>query len=217
MQSMGSLTLATIWVTPMATIPHCDELFQRFFAPWYSADELSNRGFKGTRPDILEFPNHIGKSAAELSPLREEVQTRFVQHLAKTMTDAAIGDFGSLLSLSPPVDFDWIKKIDEYFNVERIAELIEVSDPAENGNTYFILCIELGTLIAQTMQTLVPDLQWMPDSPYWESALWHPPSGFLIPPTHWAINKFSDDGWNDGLVPKIHCGLQSLIAINDAE
>jgi hypothetical protein len=68
----------------------------------------------------------------------------------------------------------------------------------------------LGTLIAKMMQSLVPDLEWMADSPYWESSLWHPASGHIIPPTHWAIKKFSDYGLEDGLVPKIHCAAHAL-------
>ena len=191
-------------------IPDCDELFTRFFAPWYSAQELSGRGFAATRPDMLQYSEHIGKAASEISRLRLDAQSRFVDHLSNTMTDAAIGDFGNLLALTTPVGFQWIQAIDDYYDVDHIDKLIAESDPDEDGNAYFITCIELGTLIAKMMQALVPDLQWMADSPYWESALWHPASGYLIPPTHWAIQKLSDYGWNDGLVPKIHCAAETL-------
>ena len=201
----------------MPTIPHCDELFKRYFAPWYSEDDLSSRGFDATRPDLLQYADHIGKSAFELSPLCKDDHDQFVRHLGETMTDAAVVDFGNLLGLTPPIDFNWIQTIDDYFNVDRIAELIAESDPSDDGSPYFITCIELGTLIAKVMQTLVPELEWMADSPYWESSLWHPPSGHIIAPTHWAIKKFSDYGWNDGLVPKIRCAMHVLRAAVDAE
>ncbi len=68
------------------------------------------------------------------------------------MTDAAIGDFSNLLELPSPVDFNWIQTIDDYYNLDRIAALIAESDPTEDGNPYFITCIELGTLIAKMMQ-----------------------------------------------------------------
>lgn len=194
----------------MTTIPHCDDLFRQYFAPWYSTDDLTARGFEATRPDLLQYSDHVGKPASDLSPLRADVQEQFIHHLAKRMTDAAVVDFGNLLTLAPPVDFQWIQTIDEHFNVDQIAGLIAESDPTENGNSYFITCIELGTLIATMMQELVPDLEWMADSPYWESSLWHPASGHVISPVHWAIKKLSDYGWEDGLVPKIHCGMHAL-------
>jgi hypothetical protein len=159
---------------------------------------------------MFQFSNHAGKPASAISPLRDAAQERFIHHLAVTMTNAAVGDFANLLELSPPVGFDWIQAIDEYYNIDRIADLIAESDPTEDGNPYFITCIELGTLIAKMIQSLVPDLEWLADSPYGESSLWHPTSGQMIPPTHWAIKKFSDYGWNDGLVPKIHCGAHAL-------
>ncbi|MDM4019542.1 hypothetical protein, partial [Roseiconus lacunae] len=203
--------------TEMPTIPHCDELFHRYFAPWYSDDDLASRGFDATRPDMLQFSVHVGKPASALSPLHDEDQERYIHHVSVTMTDAAVGDFGNLLELSSPVDFDWIQSIDDYYNVDRIAELIAESDPTKDGNSYFITCIELGTLIAKMLQSLVPDLEWMANSPYWESSLWHPASGHIIPPTHWAIKKFSDYGWDDGLVPKIHCGAHALREATNAK
>ena len=201
----------------MPTLPDCDELFRRYFAPWYSEDDLSSHHFDATRPDMLQFIDHVGKPASALSPLRTEAQDRVIHHLVVTMTDAAVGDFGNLLGLSPPVNFGWIQMIDDYYNIDRIAELIAESDPSEDGNPYFITCIELGALIAKMIQSLVPDIEWMANSPYWESSLWHPASAHIIPPTHWAIKKFSDYGWEDGLVPKIHCGALVLREKTDAK
>lgn len=194
----------------MATLPHCDELFQRYFAPWYSERDLASRGFDATRPDVVGFPDDVGDHAAARSRLPVEAQERYIHHLTVSMTDAAIIDFSDLRQLQPPVDFDWIQAIDDYYDVERIAALIEESDPTEDGNPYFITCIELGVLIAKMLQALVPELEWLADSPYWESSLWHPETANIIPPTHWAIKKFSGYGWDDGLVGKIHCGAQML-------
>jgi len=194
----------------MPTIPDCDELFQRYFALWYSAEDSASRGFEATRPDMLQFTEHIGKSAMAPSRLKKDDQDRYIHHLAVTMKEAALDDFSNLLQIQPPIDFDGIQSIDDYYNLERIAELITESDPSEDGNPYFITCIELGTLIAMTLRTLVPDLEWLADSPYWESSLWHPSTGHIIPPTHWAIKKLSDYGCEDGLVPKIHCAAHVL-------
>ncbi|MCD0462005.1 hypothetical protein, partial [Roseiconus lacunae] len=138
----SSVTADVILQTEMPTIPHCDELFHRYFAPWYSDDDLASRGFDATRPDMLQFSVHVGKPASALSPLHDEDQERYIHHVSVTMTDAAVGDFGNLLELSSPVDFDWIQSIDDYYNVDRIAELIAESDPTKDGNSYFITCIE---------------------------------------------------------------------------
>jgi len=194
----------------MASIPHCDALFLRYFAPWYDKEDLAARVFEATRPDMLQSSENIGKSASELCPLQSESRDRIIQHLDITMTQAAVSDFGRLLKLSAPVDFAWLQRIDDYYNRDRIGKLIQRSDPGEDGNEYFISCIELGTLIARLMRSLVPELEWVADSPYWESALWHSPTGNLIPPTHWAIKKFSGYGCEDGLVSKIHCVPQVL-------
>ncbi|MEW4452052.1 hypothetical protein AB1L30_05140 [Bremerella sp. JC817] len=194
----------------MPNLPDCDDLFQRFFAPWYSEVDLASRGFEATRPDLLCYGDHIGRPAAELSRLHPDAQAGVIQHLSVAMTDAAIGDFGKLVGLEPPLSGRWIQAIDQYYDEQHIAELIAESDPTDDANSYLITCIELGTLIAKMLQAMVPDLEWWAESPYWESSLWHPATGHMIPPTHWAIKKFSGYGWDDGLAPKIFAAVQAL-------
>jgi hypothetical protein len=79
------LSGVVILQTPMPTIPHCDDLFLRHFAPWYSEDDLASRGFNATRPDMLQFSDYVGKPASALSPLGEDAQERFIQRLAVTI------------------------------------------------------------------------------------------------------------------------------------
>jgi hypothetical protein len=51
-------------------------------------------------------------------------------------------------------------------------------------------------------------LEWMPDWPYWESALLDVSSGQRINVFHWAIKRFSDHGIEDGYAGKIERCLE---------
>lgn len=162
------------------------------------------------RPDVMQLPGCVGRNGSDMSPLRKADQRRCIKHLEKTMLDAAIGDLSDAIDFPVPLELSSIQAIDDHFDTTAIAKLIAASDPTEDGNPYFITCIELGAMMAAIMRNLVPELEWIADSPYWESSLWHSETGTIIPPTHWAIKKLSSYGWNDGLVPKIICGVEPL-------
>ncbi len=191
-------------------LPHCDELFVRFFLPHYSVSDADRYPFgKLTRPDMMssEYPN--GTPLCEVSTLGEEGQTAICDHL-DTMTKAAISDFGRSLGLSGAADVTWLEAVDNFYNESVIGKLIKDSDPTDDSNDYKIVCIEFGLLVAHILKKSCPELCWLADSPYWESTLLHEPTQNIIAPMHWGIKKMSGYGWDDGFVEKCEMCLGLL-------
>ena len=199
----------------IADLPHCDELFVRFFLPHYSESDTNRYQFgEMTRPDMMssEYPNDT--TAVELSPLTDEGQTMICDQI-DIMTKAAISDFERTHKLSGTPDFTWLESVDDHYNEAVIAKLIKSSDPTDDSNDYKIICIEFGLLVAHLLQKNCSELTWIPDSPYWESSLLHAPTQNIIPPVHWGIKKMSDYGWDDGFVAK--CEMCIDLLASDAE
>jgi hypothetical protein len=183
----------------MVTLPGCEELFLRYFDRWYDEDDRRRKGFIATRPDM--------HTANSLSPLSEMSQ-RDVLHRIEAMLGAARKDWPRYLQVSGDVDLRWITTFDCYYDPERIEKVIERSDPADYSNDYLVLCCEFGTVLGHVMRCLQPRLIWCCEWPYWESALFDPQTGNLIPVFHWAVKKMSDYGWDDGFAEKVEVCLQ---------
>lgn len=200
----------------MTDIPHCDELFLRFFDRWYEDDDRERKGFKTTRPDFLTSDGYVGSTAATTSPLTEESQAAVMKRI-EIMTEAASTDWARNLNLTGEMDLVWIEIIDAHYDTDRIAELISNSDPEDFSNDYLVTCCEFGALLGYVMKTLRPRLFWNPDWPYWESSLIDPVHGHVIPVFHWAIKKMSDYGWDDGFAEKVKACLDLMDRKSDQE
>ncbi len=153
-----------------------------------------------------------GTEGSVLSPLTDETQKDICEHL-ETMTEATFKDFANYLDVSGEPDLDWITAVDAFYDEKAIAELIDRSDPSDDTNDYKTICIEIGMLIAHVLPRMCDDLEWIADSPYWESALLHVPSQQIIPPVHWGIKKLSGYGWNDGIAAK----MQMCVGVAERE
>jgi hypothetical protein len=193
----------------MAELPHCDELYLRFFDRWLSDDDRERKGFKATRPDMLQDDGLKGLSEVELSPLKEEYR-EMVAGQIKTMLKAARGDMPQYLKVSGEVDLEWVDAFDQHFDEHHIQEFIDNSKPEEFSNDYIVSCGEFGAVLGQVMKSLQPRLIWRYDWPYFESALVDPISGNMIPVLHWAVKKMSGYGCSDGFSAKLQVCLQLL-------
>jgi hypothetical protein len=40
----------------MRDLPHCDDLFLRYFDRWYSNADRKRKRFRATRPDLFDLP-----------------------------------------------------------------------------------------------------------------------------------------------------------------
>jgi hypothetical protein len=126
------------------------------------------------------------------------------------MVDAARGDWQAYLPLRDVVSLEGIDAFDAHWTRQQIAGLLRRSEADDFQNDYLVVCCELGAVLGEVMRTLRPDLEWLYDSPYWESSLWHAASGSRMHVFHWAIKKMSAYGADDGLRPKVLFGLHGL-------
>lgn len=191
------------------SLPHCDELFKKFLDPWYAEDDRARRIFENTRPDILTHEGYLSRTPDELAILNDEGKREVAARLER-MLDACIEDWPCYLTVFGSLDENWIDAFDRYYDRERIAGVIERSDPADYGNDYLILVCEFGAALAHVLQQKQPRLVWQHDWPYWESSLIDPQTGAVIPPFHWAVKKFSDYGVEDGFRAKIDLCVSTL-------
>ncbi len=194
----------------MAELPHCDELYDRFFRPWYSEAELVYRESEITRPDVYTCEGLAGHEAAELSRFEQTDQAKIIEQIAVRMHDAATSDFATRLGHKLENGLDGIDDIDRHFDSDQIASLISDSDDTDDANDYLITCIELGSLLGNNLIALDSTLEWLAEMPYWESSIWHAPTGTMIAPVHWAIKKMSGYAWDDGLVGKCHAAIEVI-------
>ncbi len=183
-------------------LPHCDELFLKFFDPWYDDDDRARRGFPATRPDMLSYEGLKGRTVFEMRRLNEE-GLRDVSDRINRMFAAARNDWSFLLPDKEETLIGWLAAIDADYDRERIRKTIDHSNPNEYANDYVVTCCELGTVIGRLLEQTLPRLEWHFGWPYWESALFDSETGTVVPVFHWAVKKMSEYGVDDGLVDKV--------------
>jgi hypothetical protein len=179
----------------MPDLPGADEVFLRYFAPWYDADDLARRGHEATRPDVEQ-------GGAEPDPLLPDAEADAAERVA-AIAAAARGDWADLLGVAAPLGLDAVDAFDRYYDRARVAEVLADSDPADFGNELLVLCCEFGAVLGELLRAEVPGVVWRYDWPYWESGVLEPSRGYRVNVFHWAIRKFSADGVDDGYRAKV--------------
>jgi hypothetical protein len=182
-------------------LPGCDEVFARYFAPWYQEPDWVARPFSATRPDVEGWaePNTHPDAASRLG---DEGRQTALRQIAG-MVEAARGDWPGYLPVVGGPSHAWIEAFDEYWTAERVHELFGRSNPSDFGNDLVVTACEFGAVLGYVMREAVPQLEWLPDWPYWESGLLDVPSGYRINVFHWAIKRFSEYGLEDGYGAKV--------------
>ena len=183
-------------------LPHCDTVFARFLAPWYSAGDRERKRFEATRPDILTAQDYVGVLLSELSVLGKEGEREASARIDR-MLQACRADWPTYLQVFGDIDEHWIEAFDEHYDRKRVADVIKRSDPKDFSNDYLILVCEFGAALGFVLQAKEPRLVWIYDWPYWESSLVDTLTGAVIPPFHWAVKKFSEYGLDDGFAAKL--------------
>jgi hypothetical protein len=183
-------------------LPHCDDLFLKYFDPWLDAGLRKRRILKATRPDMETTPQWKGLSASELARLPADSENE-VRKQIQTMVDAATEDWPGFLLISPPVTLDWIDAFDKYYTRREIVKVINKSDPSDYSNDYVVLCCEFGAVLGQSLIGLNPRLFWLPEYPYWETPIFDPRSGSVINVFSWAVKKMSEYGVDDRFKAKV--------------
>jgi hypothetical protein len=190
-------------------IPHCDDLYLKYFDRWCDDESRTRRGFAATRPDMLQYSSLTGISQADAGVFDEEGRSQILARI-EAMKEAACADWPGYLSVTGKPDLNWIDAFDCYYDRDRICDILDHADPADFGNDYLVLCCEFGAMLGLVMQQLQPRLFWYPEWPYWESAILDPRTGNLIPTFHWAIKKMSEYGVDDGFAAKVRACLEIL-------
>lgn len=125
------------------------------------------------------------------------------------MTAAAREDLQELAKFDE-FNLESIDKLDKAIDRKYIKSIIGASDVNNGGNHYLISIIEFGCALSEAMRNEIGGFVWVYDHPYWESTIVHKKTGFEIPVFHWAINKFSEYGVDDGYKDKILALKRSL-------
>ena len=183
-------------------LPDADELYSQFFDRWYDDDDRKRKGFTHTRPDMLGC-YRPRLDSFEISRLTGASQTEVLRRV-QAMLNAARKDWPRYLPVTGELSENWIQAYDDYYDADRVASTITRSDPSDFSNDLVVAVCEFGSVLGHVLLQMQPRLQWILEWPYWESALYDPISGNVIPPFHWAMKKFSGYGIDDGFVPKLH-------------
>lgn len=191
-----------------ARIPDADEIYVAYFDRWYDHEDREQKKFTHTRPDMLDYYKP-GLDVADLTRLTPADQEKVLDQI-QVMVRTAKSDWEKYLPVTGEIDEKWIQSIDEHYTTREIAEVIKRSDPADFANELVVAVCQFGAVLGHVLLQSQPRLRWLPEWPYWESSLYDPASGNIIPPFHWAMKKFSSYGVDDGFVPKIHLCLHIL-------
>jgi hypothetical protein len=189
-------------------LPWCDELFVKFFGPWHDDESRQRRGYKGTRPDLEQ----IAEPDAPLDNV--QILTAEGQSIAKNMIAkmflAAKNDLPSYLAVREPVSLVWVDAFDKFYDRSKIQTLIDRSDPSKIGNDYLVVTCEFGVVLGEVLRQELPELLWLHDMPYWESALYFSGTGSRVNVFHWAVKKMSEYGVDDGFAAKVRACVNLL-------
>ena len=194
---------------PSDRLPDADELFMRYFDRWYSPSARKRRIYSATRPDMETVPELIGRSSSDVCTLSDEQKEIELAQVGR-MLEAARGYWRRELNMGEPIESRWVEAFDAYYDENRVVELINRSSPNDFGNDYIVMACEFGAVLGHVLQQRLPRLEWLAGDPYWESALFDPQTGNLIPVFHWGIKKLSRYGIDDGFAAKLQACLRVL-------
>lgn len=186
-----------------------DEMYYRFLDRWYDDDDREHKVFPASRPDMQALEEWEGGTAESMRKLTPEYSTKVLQQIER-MQKAAETDWQSYLSVQLPMNDTWIKAFDEYYDLEHVQDVVDRSDPTDYGNDYVIILIEFGAVLGDVLISKRKGMIWLPDSPYWESSVFDPKTGTIIPVFHWALKKFSTYGIDDGFAEKVDMCIHIL-------
>lgn len=166
-------------------LPDCDEVFEWYFAALLSDKERGTRIYRATRPDVEECST--AEVTDEFPPWARGPYAEAVRNQIQGMLEAVEGDWPEYLPVSGTLDLTWIGAFDTYWTRDRVRALLERSPRGQDDTDLIITVIEFGVALGVMLQRLHPALLWIPESPYWESALFDRATGFRINVFHWAI------------------------------
>ena len=187
-------------------IPHCNELYVKYFTPWYPEKERSNM----PRPDMYEIAAYEGRplNLDEIQYLNPEYLQQVKEMIEVTMPEASLKDFQNIIK-SDSLNLELLEAVDKFYDRKKINDLIKESDPKDISNLYLVSVCEFGTLLGYLFNQQ-NEFGWLYSHPYFNSTIVHKETGIGIPVFDWAIKKFSEYGVDDGFVAKFQMALEEV-------
>lgn len=178
-------------------LKHCDELFKRFFSPWYPEGERP----KMVRPDMFVISGYENQvlDLDKIQYLTEE-GLKETKELLKKMRETYHKDFQNFKAFKV-LDLDVIDSIDKAFTRKEVKNLIKVSDPKDFGNLYLVTVCQFGLALGDLF-VASGKFKWLYSYPYFHSIVVNPETGEGVTVFDWAIKKFSSYGIEDGFKSK---------------
>lgn len=175
------------------SLPHSDNLFRKYYTPWFPQDNKR----KKCRPDMYVINAYLDKPLLkeEIEYLPSEIISEVKATMAK-MREAYLKDYATIIEFDT-FDLAVLELVDQFFNEQRVKEIVKQSNPKDFNNLYLISTCEfglaLGDLFVQTGK-----FEWLYSYPYFNSMVVNLESGEGVPVFDWAVKKFSSYGINDG-------------------
>lgn len=170
-------------------LPDAETLYHHFLAGWIAPEDPRDRIL---RSDLEQIELQQGQHIRMLSPLNEEGQKLMREQLDRT-TRAALADFPAMLEVEGPPSVLWLNRLEAHATPERLQNWLRISNPEKPDNPWFVICCETAAVIAEVLRQGWPRLQWLPDTPYFESDLFDLNAKVRIPVFHWATRALSGD------------------------
>lgn len=170
-------------------LPDSETLYHHFLAGWISPEDPRDRILRSDLEQVVLEP---GQHIRVLTPLNEEGQ-KLMRNQLERSTRAALADFPAMLQVEGSPSVEWLTRLEAHVTPERLQNWLRMSDPEKPDNPWFVLCCETGTIIAEVLRQGWPRLQWLPDTPYFESDLFDLNAKVRIPVFHWAVRALSGD------------------------
>ncbi|MCZ2111858.1 MAG: hypothetical protein LC118_20260 [Dehalococcoidia bacterium] len=188
-------------------LPDAHALFERLLLPHVAASDLARRPLDGVFPDIARV-------SPEAFVTQEKAKPPHVLSEAQQQIDSLVARVNATwpgqYSVEPPVGIRWVRAFDQRFTPAAVKRLVAASTPTDALSPYAVHALEFGIVLALTFRFYVPDLEWSPERPLFDSALYDSGTETRIHVFHWAIKKLSSYGVSDGYPQKVCACLQWL-------
>lgn len=186
-------------------LPHCDELFVRYLAPWYPEGEQPSM----TRPDLYVINGFDGKPVDldAIQYLPPDLLTMNRDQIAN-MVEAATADYQDIVHFDK-LDLKVIDAVDKHYDRKRIKSILNSSDPSDFDNDYLVTVGEFGAALGHLFCQR-PGFGWLYSHPYYHSIVVHRDTGYAITVFDWAVKKFSEYGVDDGFAAKFDMAIESI-------
>lgn len=87
---------------PRNSLPHCDDLFVKYFDRWYDDGDRKRKIYRATCPDVTSGIAAVGTPAAQLTPLLGKTLQTVVGQV-ETMVNSAKADWVSDFGAKDPI------------------------------------------------------------------------------------------------------------------